>query len=168
MIPKIALLVFYFTISLLPAQDYPWNLLLLSGDSISNVSLQKLSGDSLLIGAEACEVWISVTSIIEMRILKKSRRAAGLGLGFLAGATIGAAIGYASYEEPGKKSSGGWGGDIDFGSYPYVFGGGLIGAFAGMVTGGVIGAAVGEDEVYDLSKYSYEEKVKLIESKLSN
>ena len=166
MIPKIGITIFFLSLSLLPAQDYNWNISLANGDTVSNVSPLNLSGDSLLISSITEMKWISVTSIIEMTKLKKSKLAEGMGLGFLAGGAIGAAIGYASYEKPKQSSSGSFSINIDFGPAPYVLGGGLIGGIVGIVVGATIGDSAGGKEVYYLSQYTYDEKVKWIRSNL--
>lgn len=167
MIPKVLGTIFILSISLLSAQDYPWNITLASGDTISNISFQSLLGDSFLITSGAESRLISVTPIIEMTKLKKSKFAEGIGIGLLAGGITGALIGLAAYEKPEKSSSEGWSINIDFGPGFYAGGGAIIGGVLGMVIGGTVGASASEDEVYDLSQYTYEQKVTLIKSKLS-
>ena len=166
-IPKIGITIFFLSISLLPAQDYNWNISLANGDTVSNGSLLNLSGDSLLITSIAEMKWISINSIISMTQIRKSKLADGLVLGLVAGGATGAAIGYASYEKPKNTSSESFSITIDLGPAPYVIGGGLIGGVVGMIVGATIGDSAGGIDVYDLSQVTYEEKVKIIESNLS-
>ena len=162
MISKLILIVFFLTISFLKAQDYPWTITLVNDETISNVTLQSLNGDSLLIASVIGSKWVNIKSITVMKKIVKSKIFIGMTLGFVVGATTGAIINNARYEKPEKHS------DWDyFNPGLYIFGGGVVGGVIGMAAGGGIGALVSTPKYYILAQYEYEDKIKLIESFLS-
>ena len=154
----------FLTTNSLLAQENIWYLTLSNGDTISSISLQSLVGDSLVISHLGETNWIPVESIVEMRKVGKSKFRKGIGIGFVAGAAIGALIGLATY---GKPSSDGSffeeGSTIDLGPGVNALAGGIIGGLAGFVVGGIIGSSYsGKDEIYDLSQKKHEQKLEMI------
>jgi hypothetical protein len=85
------------------------------------------AGTAIVLGADR---QLEVSAGTRRRTLK------GVGLGFLLGTAAGAAIGRATYDNPGCS------GDVcfDFGPGLATFGGALLGGASGMVIGGIIGA----------------------------
>lgn len=140
------------------AQDNNWQLVLTNGDTISNISLRELEGDSVAIECSnvALTKWIQVDSIAQLRKINKSRFWRGAGIGILVGTAAGALIGLATYEEP-TPSPHKW--NFDFGPEWNAMGGGIVGGLTGFALGGFIGAALGKDEVYRISQMQKMQKI---------
>jgi hypothetical protein len=79
------------------------------------------------------DVTAGVDDIKMITIVKESKTLTGVGLGFLAGATVGAIIGYVVDEAIGK-------GDLIWGPEHSALLGGAIGGLVGGISGGIIGA----------------------------
>jgi hypothetical protein len=154
----IASLILILNISFISAQDYKWNILLAHGDTLFSVSLLYFTGDYLLTvtGEKTC--WISINSITEMTKLRESKAGEGVRYGFLVGGAMGAVIGLASYEKPK--------GGLDLGPGLNALSVGIVGGILGIVIGGAVGKSAGMDQIYDLSQYTYEEKVNCIRNLL--
>lgn len=158
---KILLILLFLSTTSLIAKERNWQLVLDNGDTISDVYMQILL-DSLLICSNANSDIINeiaINSIIEMKTKsKESKEAEGAGLGLLIGGAIGAGLGYMTYDPvPGQ---------INLGPRANALVGGIVGGLFGMVTGSLIGSNVSGVDVYDLSQFSYEEKVKFIQAQL--
>lgn len=164
----VGIICFMFASAVL-ARENNWQLTLANGDTISSVLLQRLQGDSLAISFAISDTtlmkWISVESIVELRKVKKSKFWKGAGIGFVAGAAVGALIGRASYEEP-EPTPGDW--NLDFGPGFNTSVGGILGAPVGFLLGGIIGSSAGKDEIYDFTQMKYKQKLDLISSLVSN
>jgi hypothetical protein len=81
------------------------------------------------------------------------------------GAAAGALIGWATYEEP-EPIPGEW--NFDFGPGFDVLAGGILGAPAGFLLGGMIGLSAGKDETYDFTQMSYPQKLAILGLIVSN
>ncbi len=149
-----------FSYSLSVAQDNNWQLILASGDTISNVSLQVLEGDTVavILSDTVHPRRILVDSIFVLRKIKESKYWKGAAIGTLTGMSAGALIGFASYSEPEPEPEG-WSIRVDFGRGGSAFFGGILGGLMGFVLGGIVGTSAGVDEIYDLSASSHNYKV---------
>jgi hypothetical protein len=168
------ILTYFFYLSSLLSMDNNWNLTLSNGDTISNISLNRLEGDSLVISDGAFTKRVLVDSIVEVRQINKSNFREGAGIGLLAGMTIGALMGRASYKKPVPSSgeSKDWI-HFDVGSGPdgaelSTIGGGLLGCVSGFIIGGIIGASSRGDERYDLLHKNHYQKINMIQTILLN
>jgi len=136
------------------AQEKNWQIIFAKGDKIFNVSPQTMTGDSLFIISSGQTRWVSIGSIVRIKIVKKSKFWQGAGIGFASGAAIGVLFSIITCNK--YKSS-----DSELmldlsGLATICFG--TIGGLTGFITGGVIGSIRGIDEVYDLSKMNLQEK----------
>jgi len=156
-IRNVLLLIFSAANALL-AQDNAWQIKLADGDILSNLSLQNVVGDSLVVSQTGQARRIAVDDIVEMRRAGKSKFWKGAGIGFLAGGATGALIGLATYEEPDPAN----GFTLDFGPGANALAGGILGGLGGFVVGGMIGASAGKDEVYDFSTKTFEQKLAVL------
>jgi hypothetical protein len=140
------------------SQQQNWQFVLADRDTLANVVIREIKGDSVAIAfADAKDAdWIPVDSVVEVRKINKPRFWRGAGIGLLAGTVAGAMIGRASYQEP-KPSPNEW--NFDFGPGLNTFGGGIVGGAAGFLAGGLIGVAAGRDEVYKLSEMTHSYKI---------
>ena len=158
-----------FTIAVLseiiPAQVNNWNIVKISGDTLSNCSLLSLT-DSLLTFEQNKEVnLIQVDSINCLFIHKESYPGTGAALGAVTGIVLGTVIGSATYQKP--KNSG-WFGDMDFGGQSMsAAAGGLLGGLVGSTVGLIIGSSIGGDESYDFSESNHSRKVMIIRTLMS-
>jgi len=160
--PIIATLAIFLSASSLLAQDNIWNLTLTNGETITGVTLQPLGTDSLVISNMQLTKLISVDSIFELRKVKKSNLWKGAGIGFLAGAVVGALLGLMSYQNPDPK-----GALALFGPGESAFIGALFCAPIGFVTGAIIGNISGKDKIYNLSEMSHDQKLETIQMLLA-
>ncbi len=156
---KISLMIFA-AVFLLPlptkvvAQGTGWTMITTSGNElrsckiivVSDSSVDFLAGDSLFS--------IALDSVQSLAHHRPRHFWSGAGYGTLAGVTMGAAIGAASYHE-----SEGW----NFVSRPVVaVGTGIFGGAVGFLVGGIIGAATGGDQTYDLSGEDGQGKARIL------
>ena len=160
------LLIFKF----LPAQEDHWNISLATGDTIFNVLLLNLAGDSLLVASDIEIEWIRISLIDGMTKIKGKRVISGMGIGILAGGVVGAIIGYVAYKKPEESES-----EVEiiaapvnqFGQAASTLGGALIGGAIGMLIGGVAGSLETGHEDFDLSQWSQKNKINWLRSNLS-
>lgn len=159
----IGIFCFLFTSSVF-GQEKNWQITLTNGKVISNIFLQQVEGDSIALASVSSATtimkWIPVDSITELRHVKKSKFWKGAGIGFVAGATVGALIGWATYEKPAPNPDD-WFPDLWEGPEYNAIGGGILGAPVGFLLGGIIGASMGRDEIYDFSKMNHKQKLNL-------
>ncbi len=165
----IILIIYLLSASSLLSMSNNWKLTLINGDTISNVSLQRLDGDSLVVSDTAFTKHIWIDSIVEVRQVNKSHFRVGAGIGLLAGITIGALIGRASYHEPAPSTGDDMiSFDINFGpsgAEMSTLGGGLLGGLSGFLIGGIIGGSSRKDEIINLANKNHDQKadrIKLI------
>ncbi len=94
--------------------------------------------DSLVIQSNGDTLYVPVDRVTRLDVSRGRKTNTGTGavIGLLVGGVVGAAIGYASYEE------GGFG---DLGPGVNVVAGGVIGGLGGLVTGAFIGLAIQTD-----------------------
>jgi len=156
-----AIVTFFLSIQSLFSQENNWHLKLVNGDTIANVDLQSLVGDSLAISHSGQPSLIPVESIVEMRKTGTSKFWKGAGIGFAAGAGVGALIAAATYEE----SSGPFAADPGRGGS--IIGGAIIGGVPGFVIGGLVGSSAGKEKTYDLSQQRLVYKLAIIRSIVS-
>ncbi len=151
---------------IMPAQENNWNVIKLSGDTLSNCSLQELNDSLLTIEPHNGMVsLLQVDSINCLFIHKESYPGTGAATGAITGVVLGAVIGSATYQKP--KDSG-WFGGMDFGGQTIsAVGGGLLGGFVGSVVGLIVGASIGGDESYDISELNHAQKVMIIRKLMS-
>jgi len=153
------------------SQRTTWQVTLSSGDVISNVELQRLNGDSLVVSNALGSQSISVESITEIRLVRKTSFWKGAKTGALIGAATGVAVGVA-FGASATPSSGTIGPELDATSLritaaflgAVVYGTAL--AVVGGTIGGVVGAVSGVDDVYDLSQMPLRGKLTTIQSLL--
>jgi hypothetical protein len=98
---RITILTLSLAVNSLLAQENNWQLTLVNGDTISNVSFQNLVGDSLAISQSGQTNWINVESITEIRKIVESEFWTGAGIGAIVGTGLGAIIASSS----NKKST---------------------------------------------------------------
>ena len=163
MIVKIIPMIFILSASSLLSKSNNWKLTLINGDTLSGISLQRLEGDSLVVSDTTLTKHIWVDSIVELRQINKSNFREGAGIGMLAGITIGAIIGRASYKEPAPSSGESMDSfHFDFGfSGPEMstWGGGLLGGLSGFIIGGILGGSLIKDEIINLANKNHDQKV---------
>jgi hypothetical protein len=155
---KIFISIFIVAASSLFAKTNHWTIVLAHGDTISNVSLQQLKNDSLIISGEEFTKSIPIDSIMELRKPRKPSFWKGAGIGLLTGTVAGGLLGWATHSDS-KSSDSQF--DFDFGPGLNIIGGGLVGGVAGFAVGGIIGAC-GRDRVYDLSQETHVQKYNII------
>ncbi|MBC8181717.1 hypothetical protein H8E88_11410 [candidate division KSB1 bacterium] len=142
------------------AQVNNLNLTLSNGKKIAQGSIEKLVGDSTKISSLGPTQWIKVDSLIEIKLVKKSKFWKRAGIGFSIGGTFGGAIASVTYEKPAPTP-----GSFNIESKGLnTFGGVIFGSFTGTLVGGIIGASSGKDKVYDLSQKNLEQKLEIIQS----
>ncbi len=135
-----------------------WRLAILGGDVLPDCRLDSLNDESLVFTQGGLSRSIPVNSIIKMSQQKESHFWLGAGLGLLAGATIGALIGAAAYEEPEQTGSIHW--DL---SGLAAGAGGAIGGLTGLVVGGAIGASTGGVRTIDLERKTVTMKLQIMQ-----
>ncbi len=143
------------------AQESNTNLTLVNSNTLIQSSMEELIADSVRISLSGQSQWVKVDSVLEIRIIKKSKFWQGAGIGFLGGAVFGGVLGAASYSKPSPSDSYF---NVDSGPGLSTFGGVVLGGLTGTLVGGIIGASSGKDKVYDLSQKNLEEKIKIIKS----
>lgn len=144
----------YPTIS--SAQTNKWTVITSAQDTLRSCIVVKLEGDVVNLFCGSSVVQISVDSLSMLIRHKESHFWSGAGYGTLAGITVGAIVGLATYHKP----TGAW--DIDLGPGVAALGGGILGAVTGFTIGGIVGAVSGGDEKYDLSQEPTKEKIKIL------
>jgi hypothetical protein len=147
------------------SQDQYWYVFLSSGDTLSGMSLESFSRDSLYLRDSTRQRSVYIDSIIEIRHFKGG----GYSSGAKAGAGVGAVVGAVLSGWAGAKYSrpGGW--PLND---PHVYkplaaivlgiGGGLLGGVLGFITGGGIGSATSFDEPFDFSAVNHMGKLNII------
>ena len=111
-------------------------------EQLSKVVLQRLDGDSLVITLSGDSLRIPVDSILVIRTMKRYGILKGAAIGMVVGAAAGVLLGGKSY-------------------------GRLIFSSAGFGLGGLIGAGLGRNEIYDFSHQHLEQKLRIIDYLLS-
>lgn len=142
------------------AQGNNWNVVTISGDTLSNCLLHGLNDNLLTIDQNGILSLIPVDSITCLFIHKEPHigtRAAIIG--FLTGIVLGSAIGAVSSYQPHS-----WGFNYNASA---MIGGGILGGLAGFTVGGTIGGSNGGNDVYDISARSHTQKVKIIGALMS-
>jgi hypothetical protein len=177
--PNHAVILFFFlavSASSSWSKSERWRIIAANGDTISNVLLERLEEDSLVVATSPEQPgdqnlkWIAVTSIAELRQIKNTKFGKGAGIGFLGGMVVGAVIGatLSNASEPVIDSGDSFALDLsEMSKGMSILAGGFLGGIAGFGLGGAIGSAAGKDEVYDLSRMDAETKVKTIQWILS-
>ena len=169
---KIYIIIYLLSTSSLLSMSNNWKLTLINGDTISNISLQRLEGDSLVISDTTFTKCILVDSIIEVRQINKSYFREGAGIGLLGGVIIGVLIGSAAYKESGPSSGESKDSiNLDFmpgGPGINTLAGGILGGLSGFLVGGIIGAFSRKDEIYDLLLKNHDQKMNMIKLILLN
>jgi hypothetical protein len=153
---RITILTLSLAVNSLLAQENNWQLTLVNGDTISNVSFQNLVGDSLAISQSGQTNWINVESITEIRKIVESE--------FWTGAGIGAIVGTASSSNE-KSTPNSFSIRLDQGIVTAI--GAALGSVSGIIIGGTVGTLAGKDEVYDLSEIGLRNKLQIIQTILS-
>jgi len=147
------------------AQGNNWNVVTISGDTLSNCLLHGLNDSLLTIDQNGILSLIPVDSITCLFIHKESYPGTGAAFGAITGIVLGAVIGSNTYQKPKDT---GWLGGMDFGGQAIAtVGGGFIGGVVGVVTGAIIGASVGGERAYDISEREHTQKVKIIGALMS-
>ena len=148
------------------AQNKNYQITFTSGDTISQVSMERVEGDSVEVLRDGQSQWLKIDSIVEIRQVKKMDLWPTTWIAALGGGVIGGVIGKAAYK---PESSTGYF-NFDFTGLNIV-----AGAVAGVLIGGALGityeAIEGADEVYDLSDKTLEQKIDRIQfiiSKVKN
>lgn len=137
---------FFFTELGAMAQEYGWSVLLANGERFQQVTLTRVTQDSLIVTAQTnLSEWLLLDSLIELR---RERRSAILPA-VLIGAAGGGAIGYAL--KPTAVNQG----EADV--YSIAFG-----VVLGGVAGFVVGSNLQADEVFDMRKLDREAKAQVI------
>lgn len=126
------------------AQENWWQVIRLSGDTLSDCRLDSLPEIILYITCNGTSISISLDSIAELRRFKETSFLKGAGNGFLVGGTIGALVGAASYQKTTTPYS------IDFGPGMAALGGGLLGGAGGFIIGGIMSSSSNHYETYTI------------------
>jgi hypothetical protein len=113
---------------------------ILNGNKISG-ELITVKDHSLLISKYGVDVSVDIAEISVITIVKKSRALTNAGVGFLAGAGLGALIGLRAYDA--EKAKGGW---MLFDQEYYALGGGAVGGAAGALAGVIASAVAAKDK----------------------
>ena len=150
----VIILILFLSANLVLAQEDSWQLTLVNGDTIHNVCIQNLKGDSLSILQAGLMSWVRVDSIVEIREIRESELWDGAIYGSLIGTLLGGLIAGLTYEEPKPNQ---------FVIRINAPAGATLGCVSGFILGLVIGGTLGIDVVYDLSEKSLESKLEIIE-----
>ena len=150
---------------IMPAQRNNWNVVKLSGDTLSNSSLLELNDSLITIVHDGMVDLVPVDSIKYLFTYKESYPGTGAGIGAITGIVLGTVIGSATYEKPKDT---GWFRGMDFGQTISAVGGGLLGGIVGSIAGLAIGASIGGNESYDISEREHTQKVMIIRTLMSN
>jgi len=154
-------------------QSHDWRLTLSSGDTLSNVELMKVHGDSLAIVRDSTSQWMKVVLITEIRCVKESKvwettKKYAMYTG-IASACVSAVI--IAISAHGTSNNG------QFVSFEMdnttakilgvLIGAPIYGAFFGLlgaIVGGIVGIASASDDVYDLSQMNLNGKLATLQS----
>jgi hypothetical protein len=128
-----------FSISQALAQESTLRLISLSGDTLNACRIDSLSDIVLFASCSGKAISIPIDSIAILERFKEGHFLKGAAIGTLVGGTVGAIIGYATYQKPEPRPNGLF--TIDLGPGPAALGGGLIGGVGGFVVGGIIGSS---------------------------
>jgi len=145
------------------AQAKLWTVTLSSGADISGCVLHNVRNDTLRVLINGRFRAIPVDSIIALSHKEPRHVGSGVAIGMLAGAAIGAVIGYLSYEKPMPDPDDDGFGPWDFGPGGDAIGGGLIGILPGGLLGGLIGA-IPREEVHEWIRWPTPSKVQVLEA----
>lgn len=149
---------------IMPAKGNNWNIVKLSGDTLSNCSPLILNDSLITIEHDGMLSLIPVDSIKSLFIHKDSYTGTGAAVGAVTGVVLGTAIGSATYQKPNNS-----GFNFAFNSQTIsAIGGGLLGGIVGSIAGLVIGASMGGNTSYDISKREHTQKVEIIRMLIQN
>ncbi len=134
-----------------PAQESSWNLLLVSGEEMQNVSLQTIGHDTLYIArSKNFSDWVVVDSIAQLR---HETQGAILPATLIGGA-VGGVIGFSVH--PASKNQ----------SEANVYGT-VFGVIVGGAAGFLVGSLMQSDTVYDLTKLDRSERIRIVSGLVS-
>ncbi len=153
------LLVFLCTAAM--GQDKGLTAITAGGDTLVAYSLDSLTNESLYMKCGAANESVPIDSVETLIRHGRSHFWSGAWIGSGTGALVGFIAAYASYEEPKGPIAVG----IGPGGEEMVSA--ILGAAAGFIIGGVIGAVSEPDEVYHLSSRSHQYRVTLMRFLLS-
>jgi len=102
---------------------------------------------------------IPIESIAALVRDKESHFWEGAAIGFLAGGAAGTFVGLATYQKPQRRGFI----TIDLGPGVAALGGGVLGAAAGFLVGGMIGASTAGREAYELKGKTLRTKLHMIQ-----
>jgi hypothetical protein len=160
---KSALAGFLITVLLLPgielaSEKKTGNVLVLKmkDGQVGKGELLAVKGDRLILmdPDTLTDANIGIGDIARIKVVKKSKFLLGLGIGWLPGAAIGAAIGHSKGDDKP-----GW---FSFTAETKAFADGLVGGLLGALFGGAIGAALSADESIDTGSLSPQEWDKVL------
>ncbi len=140
-----------------------WQVSLTTGDTLCDVALERIIGDSLFIKHSGASQTVSIDAIYSISFVTKGTSFwAGTGIGFLVGAAPVALFIAATNEEPTSSGyfSGLEGGISRLTSIMEIIFSGCIGG----AIGGLIGDSSTVHEAYDLSSMPHPVKVKVIQN----
>lgn len=155
--------------SSLLSQDRRWQVKLSDGSVIEKVDLDQLRADTLFVLSDSGSQMVSVDSIVELRDVKDVTFWDGAKTGGEVGAIAGAIDGAIYAKGPGLSPNS----DLHFLDNPWVyrpivaFARGIYCGVIGAFFGGIIGAILGTDDVYDFSKVPLAGKLTMIHKILS-
>jgi hypothetical protein len=140
-INKLFLIITILCLSISPvsAQESTLRLISVSNDTLNLCRIDSLSDIVLFASCSNKALSLPIDSIAIIERIKEGHFLKGAALGTLVGVTVGAIIGYATYQKPEPRPNGLF--TIDLGPGPATLGGGLIGGVGGFVVGGVIGSS---------------------------
>jgi Na+/proline symporter len=160
---SIILTLFFIPSVLTYSQSADWTIITSSRDTLRSCIIREVVGGdvNLICGVSFTHISVDSLSILIKR--KGSPLWKGAINGLYAGMLVGAVAGLVFYPETPSK----W--EKYFGKAGYAMYGSLGGAAAGFLLGGIVGAIVGSnDDKYDLSKKSKEEKIEFLRNLIDN
>jgi hypothetical protein len=138
------------------AETEKWTIITSAGDTLWSCVIGRLEGSVVNLICGSSVIQMSVNSLSMLTRHGESHFWSGAGYGAFAGAAVGALVGVVAY----AKATGPYA--IDLGPGVNALGGAMLGGVAGFTIGGIIGAASGGGETYDLSQESTVEKIKIL------